>query len=315
MTAAATALVTFGEAMISLRCQGLIRHGDGFSSSVGGAEANVAIGLSRLGHSVDWVGVVGDDPQGELVARTLRADGVRAIIRTDRDRPTGLMLIEKRLSTTARVSYYRAGSAGSTLTFNDLRPVLQPGVEILHLTGITPALSVSAQHACRAAILAARENGIRISLDLNHRARLWPRDVAAPVLVELAETADILIGSEDELSLLGGDGEDQVVGQCLDQGAEVVVIKRGAAGVTVVSGEERADVAARPVPVVDTIGAGDAFTAGFLSGLLDHLGVVESAERGVAVAAFSVAAEGDWEGLPTRSELTLLDIETGGAVR
>ena len=102
-----------GETMVSLRATGLIRLGCDFTSSIAGAESNVAIGLARLGHRVAWVGAVGQDEPGELVSRTLRAEGVEAHIRLDPELPTGMMLLEHRLKHTSRVVYHRSGSAGS----------------------------------------------------------------------------------------------------------------------------------------------------------------------------------------------------------
>lgn len=308
-------VLTFGETMISLRSNGLIRLGAGFSSSVGGAESNVAIGLARLGHRVGWSGVVGDDEQGELVLRTLAAEKVSILERVDQTRPTGLMLVEKRLGSSVRVSYYRSNSAGSTLSYADIEQYLAQGVRLLHVTGITPALSASAREATVKAVDKAKQLGITVSFDVNYRSRLWSQSEASEVLAPLAAQADILIASEDELPLIGSGGQDAIASRALSLGTSIVVIKRGAAGVTVIDGETALDVPAHRVQVIDTVGAGDAFTAGFLSGILDNIGIQAAAERGVATAAFSVSNFGDWEGLPTRRELAMLNLEPGETFR
>lgn len=310
-----TQLVTFGEAMISLRSTGFIAQGDGFTSALAGAETNVAIGVARLGHTASWVGAVGADEPGELIARTLRAEGVHAALRVDETRTTGLMLVERRLGTTARVTYYRAGSAGSALTTQDVTDAITPGTQILHLTGITPALSQSAREAALATVATAKQHGVLVSFDVNFRGKLWSEQDARPVLTELARQADILIASDDELALLGEADEQAAVTTAFAHGSRIVVIKRGAHGVSVFTPTQRTDVAARRVSVVDTIGAGDAFTAGFLSGILDELTPQQAAQRGVTVAAFAVAAPGDWDGLPRRDELSLMELEDGGTVR
>lgn len=117
--------------------------------------------------------------------------------------------------------------------------------------------------------------------------------------------------ADDELACLGLDGEESTISAALTS----VVVKRGAAGVTVVTAGGRFDVAARTVPVVDTIGAGDAFTAGYLSGVLEGCTPRACGERGVDVAAFAVATRGDWEGLPTKDELGLLNVASGETLR
>lgn len=308
-------VVTFGEAMISLRAEGLIRLGSGFTSHMAGAESNVAVGLARLGHRVVWAGAVGEDEPGALISRTLRAEGVEAHIRRDPARPTGLMLLEQRLGQTSRALYHRAGSAGGNLQWADVAPHLQQGTRLLHVSGITPALGPSALDATECAIDTARSMGVAISLDLNLREMLWSREEAAHTLGPMAGRVTHLIASDNELALLGEDSEEANIALAMSSGVEVLALKRGAAGVTIVTPSERFTIAARTVQVVDTIGAGDAFTAGFLSGVLDGLTFKDGAQRGVDVAAFAVSSRGDCEGLPTRDELQLLRLPSGETLR
>ncbi len=308
-------VVTFGETMISLRAESLIRLGSRFTSSMAGAESNVAVGLARLGHRVVWAGAVGADEPGALIRRTLRAEGVESHIRVDPTRPTGLMLLEHRLGQTSRVTYHRAGSAGGNLRWSDVEPHLQEGTRLLHVSGITPALGPSALDATLRALDAARDLGVTISLDINHRERLWSREAAAEALGPMMRRVDHLIASDNELTLLGAASEDANIDLAFSHGVKDLVVKRGAAGVTVVTPDNRFDVAARSVPVVDTVGAGDAFTAGYLSGVLDGSPVERRAQRGVDVAAFAVSSRGDWEGLPTRDELALLHLTSGETLR
>lgn len=311
----AAEILTFGEAMVSLRATGLIRLGSGFTSSIAGAESNVAVGLARLGHRVAWVGAVGKDEPGALITRTLRAEGVDAKIRLDPLRPTGLMLLEHRLGHTSRVLYYRAGSAGSSLEWTDVAPHLEERPRLLHVSGITPALSPSARETTLRAVDMARDLGVTVSLDVNHREMLWTTTAAAEVLGPLAQRVNHLIASEHELRILGEDSEEANIALALSLGIENVVVKRGAAGVTVVTPGDHFHVAAHAVEVVDTIGAGDAFTAGYLSGVLEGCSPRGCALRGVGVAAFAVSSRGDWEGLPSRDELELLKLSAGETVR
>ncbi|MFC4000240.1 sugar kinase [Prauserella oleivorans] len=301
-------IVTLGETMVSLRADGLLRLGTSFRSSIAGAESNVAIGLSRLGHPVRWLGRVGADEAGELVLRTLRAEGVDvSTVERDGTAPTGLILFEQRLPDVTRVQYYRSGAAGSRLSAADV--VLGADIRLLHLTGITPALGDGPRAAVERAVALAREQGATVSFDVNHRGRLWSAADAAPVLTPLARRADVVIGSANELDLVGG------VSALLAAGVREVVTKLGADGaaVTTADGEQRGP--GHQVPVVDSVGAGDAFTAGYLSALLDGLGLAERLARGNRAGAFAVATAGDWEGLPTRAELELLALGEGAALR
>ncbi|MFJ4682433.1 sugar kinase [Streptomyces sp. NPDC088789] len=319
-TASGIEIVTVGEAMAALRATGPIRLAPAMELSVAGAEANVAIGLSRLGHRVTWAGCLGDDEFGALVLRTLRAEQVDVShARTDTDgRPTGLLVREDGIGDLAKVRYYRSGSAGSSVRPDDVLPALRPGVRILHLTGITPALSSSAARAVRAAASRARELGTLVCLDVNYRARLWPVGQAREALLPLARTADILVASADELHLVQDDpslGEQEAVGALLAQGRSEVVVTRGGDGASVTTPGGTVSSPVRPVPVRDVIGAGDAFVAGYLSGFLDGLGVHERLHRATTTGAFAVTTRGDWEGLPTRADLALFDSPAGTTLR
>ena len=313
-------VVTFGETMAALRAQGTLRLGGSLGLSVAGAESNVAIGLARLGHRVRWAGRVGADELGALVLRTLRAEGIDTgyAVTDDTGRPTGLLLTEPRLGTLTRVSYYRTGSAGSAVSPADVLPALTPGSRILHLTGITPALSPAAAEAALAAATTARDSGITVCLDVNYRSQLWTSDHARTALRPLLAHTNLLIASEDELPLVQQRpeaGESEAVHGLLAGGIDEVVIKRGGRGATAFTAAGATDRAARQVDAVDLVGAGDAFVAGYLSGLLDGADIPARLHRAVTTAAFAVATRGDWEGLPTRDELGLFDQPDGTTIR
>jgi 2-dehydro-3-deoxygluconokinase len=311
------ALVTCGETMAALAGSesGPLRLGGSLRLSIAGSESNVAIGLARLGHPAAWIGRVGDDELGELVVRTLRAEGVDVTrVRRVADAPTGLMLKERRVGNVTRVHYYRAGSAGSGLSVADIDEGLVAGAAAVYVTGITPALGAGPAAAVDALVSEARRHGVPVVVGVNHRARLWPSlEVAASALRPLVARADYVLGGEDEIALVGGGAES--ARDLVAAGARAVVVTRGAGGAEAwtSAGVVRRD--AVPVRVVDTVGAGDALCAGFLSGVLDGVDVEAALERGVVAAAFAVATAGDWEGLPSREELELLGLEDGGTVR
>ncbi|MFB7355825.1 sugar kinase [Streptomyces gardneri] len=313
-----TDVLTFGEALVTLRAEQSIRNGGSLRMSVAGAEVNVAIGLARLGHAVRWVGCTSRDEFGALVLRTLRAENVDVRHAALADGPTGLVVFEPRIADLTRVSYRRSGSAGSRLAPTHVEASSDVRPRVVHLTGITAALGPGPLGAVRAAAEAAAASGATLCFDVNHRAKLWSREEAAAALRPLMGHVDILVASDDELALAapGGTTEDERVEALLEAGVREVVVKRGADGAQVFDASGAA--VARPalsVPVKDTVGAGDAFVAGYLSALLDGEPVERRLERGVALGAFAVASQGDWEGLPVRDELGLLDAAPGSAIR
>jgi sugar/nucleoside kinase (ribokinase family) len=312
-------VLTFGETMMALRAQGLVRLGADWRTSVAGAESNVAIGLARLGHSVRWAGRVGDDEPGSLVLRTLRAEGVTLAAVRDPEAPTGLILFEQRIGDLTRVQYHRKGSAGSRFGPGDLTGALSAGARVLHLTGVTAALGDRPLAAVRAAAEHAADAGWTLSLDVNHRARLWTAAEAARVLAPLARRVHVLIGSAEEILLAGEAPDDTDVAgtarELVRQGVREVVVKRGASGASAYTADGEWSAPAHTVRVVDPIGAGDAFTAGYLSALLDGEDIPRRLVRANAVGAYAVATSGDWEGLPDRAELDLLGLDDGTALR
>ncbi len=311
-------VLTFGESLVSLRSAGPLVGGGALTMHLAGAECNVAVALARLGHRAAWVGRLSGDELGEFALRQLRAEGVLVdgVVR-DPVRPTGLMFLERRAADVTRVQYHRAGSAGSVLCVDDLRTPLAAGARVLHLSGITPALSPSARAATVWAAETASAAGMLVSLDVNYRGRLWTRDEARAVLAPLARYASIVIASADELDLVGEAGPDEsAAAALLDQGVGTVLVKLGAAGARAYTTDGVLHAGALAVTAIDTVGAGDAFTAGYLSGVLDGLDAAGSLRRGVTLGAFAVASGGDWEGLPRRDELALLDgYEAGSTIR
>lgn len=318
-------LLTLGESMVSLRSAGPLSAGGSLGMYVAGAESNVAVGVARLGHSVAWAGVLGADPHGEFILRQLRSEGIAVQHRVDPDRSTGVMFLERRTADLSRAFYYRAGSAGSTISREDVDRAFTAGPRALHLTGITAALSPDARRAVEYAAARAAAEGLVVSLDVNYRSKLWSRDEARSVLTPLARHATVLVASDDELELVAGgpaaggtrgdDAEQAAAAGLLQQGVREVVVKRGAAGAGVYTADGRCEAPAVPVTSVDTVGAGDAFTAGYLSALLDGGDVAERLRRGTLAGAFAVSTHGDCDGLPSAAELTLLDAAPDGSTQ
>ena len=172
------------------------------------------------------------------------------------------------------------------------------------MTGITPALSDGARATVRAAMERARAAGLAVSLDVNHRPALWGAAEARPVLEGLVALAGHVLVGEDEAEALGWGGEAVAIGARLaGLTPGTVIVKRAERGAVAFDGGRALEVAAAPTTVVDMHGAGDAFAAGYLTGLLGGAPLEARLATGAACAACVIARRGDWEGLPTRAEL------------
>jgi 2-dehydro-3-deoxygluconokinase len=305
-------VVTLGETMALLRAETAapLAHVHQLALGIGGAESNVAIALARLGTPSAWVGRVGNDGLGELVLRELRAEGLEVHGVLDADGATGLMIKERRTSDTVKVWYYRSDSAGSRLCPADVTPGLVENATVLHVTGISLALSDSAREAVMMSVARARTAGVPVSFDVNHRSSLWGERDAAVAYRTLAASATVVFAGEDEARVLLGDDGTRSVSELARGIAELgptqVVIKLGPDGChALVDGVEYGQ-AAVSIRAVDTVGAGDAFVAGYLAELVAGLPVAERLITGVTTGAFACLTAGDWEGMPRRPELSLL---------
>ncbi|WP_257793737.1 sugar kinase [Microbacterium sp. JZ31] len=318
MNASAPPVVTLGETMALMRTTeiGSLRHTSALALGIGGAESNVAIGLARLGVRTSWLGRVGDDSLGERVVREISGDrvDVRAIV--DTEAPTGLMVKERLSASATAVHYYRAGSAGSRLRPEDLPDAWVEGASLLHVTGITPLLSETARAAVHAAVDRARAAGIVVTFDINYRSRLAAAEVAGPVLRELAERADIVFGGDEEFALLyPGASIADAATMLRDAGCATTVLKQGPAGATVFTGGTTVAGAGFQIDPVDTVGAGDAFVAGYLSALLAGLEIEAVLHRANACGAMACLVPGDWEAAPTLRDLERFLHSDGDPVR
>jgi 2-dehydro-3-deoxygluconokinase len=308
-------VVTLGETLAAATGThpGALAAGAPLRLSFAGAESNVAVCLARLGHRVAWIGRLGDDDPGRMVLRGLRGEGVAVpAARTAEPAPTAFMLKQQRTADRVYVTYYRTGSAGSRLDETDVDAELIASAAVLHVTGITPALGPGPRRAVERALDVAREHATLISFDVNHRSALWSRRQAASVLGPLAAGADIVFAGPEELDLVTDGGSrtaEQRAADLRGNGVREVVVKDGARGAWVLGPEGLSRVAARHVTCVDPVGAGDAFAGGYLSALLDGLPVPDRLARGTLCGAACVSTRGDWEGLPHRGELAVLDAD------
>ncbi|WP_443052762.1 sugar kinase [Streptomyces sp. JV176] len=296
-----------------------------YDRTIGGAESNVACALAGAGHTVKWVSSVGADGFGDHLVEAIGAYGVDTSgVRRDPDRPTGIYFrtATDRATDVHEVAYYRAGSAASalapgTLPYEDLW-----AGRVLHLSGITPALSDGCLALTRELTRRAPGRPL-LSFDINHRPGLWRDTDGARVLLDLARGADLVLVGEDEAAeawdLHGADAIRAALPE-----PRTLVVKRGSEGATAYtrtrtgSGDTVTTVPALRVDVVAPVGAGDAFAAGFLSATLRGLPVAARLRHGHLMAAAALTVAGDLATPPARDHadrLAALDDSAWGTLR
>jgi len=297
-------VVTFGESMVLFACgeRDKLESAAAYHASIGGAESNCAIGLARLGHSVCWVSRLGSDPFGSRVLKALRGECVDVgRVEISANEPTGIMFKEPAPGNTSRVFYYRRNSAAAALragSFDGLE------TKYLFVTGITPALSLSNQALTFELVDRFRAAGAKVVFDPNMRFRLWTADEARTVFLDLARKSDIVVPSLTEAEILTGLTEpNSMLDGLRSLGPSQVVLKAGNQGAWYADGKKRGFCPIFPVTEIDPVGAGDAFCAGLISGLLDGCALPDAVVRGAALGAFCVSAFGDYQGLPDRATL------------
>lgn len=299
-------VVTFGETMALLMPSAgkSLEYSGQLYRSFGGAESNLAIGIARLGHRAGWFGRLGDDPFGRYILKAIRGEGVdtsRAMLADEA--PTGIMSREV-VGGKVSVYYNRRASAASRMTPQHLDRDYIAGAKLLHVTGITPALSESCAQTVLEAVKIARQSGVKVCFDPNLRLKLWTLEEARPVLLELAGMCDYFLPGLDELKLLyATDSLDEIVGKLKELNA-VSVIKGGEGETLLLDENGLTAVPYFPAErVVDTVGAGDGFCAGFITGLLKGYALPEAVRLGNLIGSLVVQAEGDWEALPTWAQV------------
>ncbi|HET9102628.1 MAG TPA: sugar kinase [Solirubrobacteraceae bacterium] len=243
---------------------------------------------------------------GRLIRRELRAEHVEVLAPPDRA-PTGLMTRWRPAPGRARVVYHRGGSAGAQLQAADIPREVIAGAAAVHVTGITPALGDGPAAAVTRAVALARAAGVPVSLDVNCRQALWSRDQAAAVIGALLPGCDVVFAGRDEAEMLTGEADPEAAARALEaRGPGQVIITLGAEGCLARIGGSTLAVAALVVTVIDTVGAGDAFVAGYLTELIEDRPPAVRLVTAVTAGALAVTAAGDWEGMPDRDALALL---------
>ncbi len=305
--------VTIGEPLVVFASQELdcpLSQVVDFRKFLAGAELNVAVGLVRLGHEVTYVSQVGQDSLGDFIRDELAKTGVDTkFVSQTSEYPTGFYLKEKVSTGDPHVEYFRKNSAASHFNLKTLEMLYLSQIKIAHFSGIMAALSENGITAVKRLLIELSTTDSLTVFDPNLRPALWKSEkIMIERLNEFAKIAKIIMPGISEGKLLTGLSEvSDIADFYLNQSdiTQTVIIKNGSKGAYVKTrtGEEFSVESYKVDKIVDTVGAGDGFAAGLISGLLDNESLKSAVKRACAIGAFAVQSAGDNDGYPTRTVL------------
>lgn len=301
-------LITFGEtcAVFVARDIGRMRYCRDFTIRPGGAEATVAVGARKLGIESAWISALGEDEMGHYLRGIVAGEQVDVSrVTMVPGKPTAVFLRERLPGGQAKHFYYRRGSAFSDYTPDMLDEDFIASARILHLTGINPALSKSCDASAWRAIEIARAAGTKISFDPNVRLALWGRDEARATLERYMAAADIVLPGLEDMRMLYGDiSAEDALRRLKELGCKDIALKISDGDVIISEKGSETVVPVQPIAdPVDLMGAGDAFAAGCLTGILEGWDLCRSAALGVTVAGLAIQMPGNIEAMPTWEEV------------
>lgn len=300
-------LFTFGETMAAFAPdrEGPLRYAGNFQPYAAGSESNVAVGAAKLGVDTEWFSRLGMDEFGYFIRGKLRAEGVKCgRLIFDREHPTGIMF-KGIAGGETKVFYYRKDSAASTMCPSDLDRLDLEGVRIVYLTGITPVLSESCRKTVEAMFDLAERRNITVAFDPNIRKKLWHGKDHTEMLRRFTlRSGIVLTGLDEGREIFGVQTVEEIVQTVFQKGrAEYLVIKDGARGAVVSDGSQTIKIPPYPCTPIETIGAGDGFNAGFLSGIIKGADLEKAAIIGSICGAMATQTRGDYEGYPDAEEM------------
>lgn len=287
--------------------EGSLSNVSHFSSAIAGAEYNVAVGLTRLEHRVSYLTKVGDDPFGEKIRNALTLQGIdTSLVQTDASHATGFMFKGKTAKGDPDIAYFRKGSAASTLSAADVEAIDFSSFDAVHVTGILAGISSSACEAAECMMRRAKAAGCVVFFDPNLRPQLWKdKQTMVETTNRLASLADWVLPGYKEGDVLTGFADPRKIADFyLSQGVTGVVVKTGEKGAFAATSREQVTVPSFVArEIVDTVGAGDGFACGIISGVLEGLPLYDTVLRANAIGTIQIMNPGDNEGLPTREVL------------
>jgi 2-dehydro-3-deoxygluconokinase len=295
-------VLALGEAMIEFNQSA--RDQPNYLQGFGGDVSNFLIAAARQGAATGFVSAVGNDHFGQLLLDVWRAENVdTSTVRVDQHAPTGVYFVSHG-ENGHRFDYLRAGSAASRYAPADLPLDAIAAAKVVHLSGISLAIGVTACDAALAAIGQARAHGVKVSFDTNLRLKLWPLARARAVMTEAIRASDICLPSWDDVTLLTGlEDKDAIVDALLTLGPKVVALKLGREGAYIATPDERRVVPGRVVQAVDATGAGDCFGGAFIARIVAGDDPFAAARYANAAAALSTQGFGAVAPIPHKADV------------
>ena len=295
-------ILAYGEPMIEFNQTG---EGAGlYLQGFGGDSSNFAIAAARQGARAGYFSALGDDNHGRMLRALWDEEGVdHASVKTNAGGFTAIYFVTHG-PRGHEFHFYRSGSAASRLLPADVPRERIAAAKVLHLSGISLAISPGACDTGYAAIRAARDAGVKVSFDTNLRLKLWTIDRARAVMTDVMRLADICLPSYDDVQAITGIAEPEaLVDHCLDLGAKVVALKLGARGAIVADAKERHRIAPFPCTPVDATGAGDTFGGAFVARLIAGDTLHRAGRYAAAAAALSTQGYGAVEPIPRAAQV------------
>lgn len=303
-------VITFGEPLVNFVADevGDIRIVSRFTRSLGGAEANVAVGLARLNRKSRFTTQLGKDILADYTVSALDSEGVdTSLIRFHEEAMTGYQFKTRVEVGDPEVYYFRRGSAASRMTWHGELDDAVRDTSHIHLSGIPLALSESTRDVSAHFLKSAKAHGVRTTFDPNLRPSLWQsREEMIEIVNQFAVQADIVLpGLEEGRTLTRLESPQDIADFYLNKGVRLVVVKLGPDGAYFKNEREEGTVQGFAIDhVVDTVGAGDGFAVGLIDALLSDSPVQVAVTQGCAVGAMAVMSRGDHDGYPDRSALS-----------
>jgi 2-dehydro-3-deoxygluconokinase len=296
-------ILAMGEAMIEFNQSGGSGTRD-YLQGFGGDTSNFIIAAARQGASAGYVAALGDDAHGAMLRDLWTREKVDAsLVTTDPDAFTGIYFVTHGTDGHA-FSFYRKGSAASRMRAGDVPVGTITKAKLLHLSGISLAISDTACEACYAAIAAARAAGVMVSFDTNLRLKLWSADRARAIMRDVIGLSDLCLPSYDDIvAITGLTDPDALVDHCLQLGAKSVALKMGAEGALVATPHARSRIAPFPCKPVDATGAGDTFGGALCARLVAGDDLPTAARYAGVAAALSTQGYGAVDPIPTAQQV------------
>lgn len=295
-------LFTIGDSMIVMNPlkKGPLRFNQTFERTIGGAELNVAIGASRLGLETIFYSKVGNDEFGQHIINSLRGEAINInYIEKSEKKSTSVYFKQINADGSGQSFYYRDTAPIKDITLDDINEIDFTSIDYFHISGVFVALLNEKLNIIHLLLKKAKESGTVISLDPNIRLKTWSEELASKCLVSLLPYIDLLLTSDEELKTLKISEHFETLDDLFyNYDLKEIIVKHGNKPTQYFTPEKSFEVDTFPLNPMDTVGAGDGFTSGYLYAKSEGFDSYESVKFGNAVGGMVTQVLGDNEGLP-----------------